>query len=264
MFLIDTHCHINNLCNSKKSISIDTILKKAYSKNVKKFLSVSTSIQDFMDLSKLTDPYENIFLSCGLHPSYSHNSSDIKNLKILSHQKKVIAIGETGLDFYKSKQKKEIQIELLKKHIYIAYQSKKPLIIHNRCSEKDIIKIFDDNKSYLLNSPGVIHSFTGNIELARKFLNFGFYISFSGIITFKKSFELREIVKYIPLDRLLIETDSPYLSPEPHRGERNQPAFLYYIAKTIQKCTKKNFSELSNILKKNFYKLFNINNNLTV
>ncbi|VFP79236.1 TatD family hydrolase [Buchnera aphidicola] len=261
MFLIDTHCHINNIDNSKKNCNIDNILKKAYKKNVRLFLSVSTSIQDFYHMFQHTFFYKNIFLSCGLHPNYNHHKNDLKNIELISKYNKVIAIGETGLDFYRSKKKKR-QIELFQHHIYISKKTKKPIIIHNRNADKEIISILNTHKNQLYS--GIIHSFTGTIDFARQLLDIGFYISFSGIITFKKSHNLRSILKFIPLNRLFIETDSPYLSPEPYRGKINQPYLLWYTAKLIQKCLKIDFLTFSKILKKNFYTLFKIKNNIYI
>ncbi|VFP81139.1 Uncharacterized metal-dependent hydrolase YcfH [Buchnera aphidicola (Cinara kochiana kochiana)] len=260
MFLIDTHCHINCLNYNNQSLKLNSILKKAYKKNIKLFLSISTSIQDFYHLYKHTYSYKNILLSCGLHPNYKHTDNDLKIMKSLVKNDKVIAVGETGLDFYKNKQKKKEQIKLFEYHIYISNKIKKPIIIHNRQADNEILSILNTNKNKLCS--GIIHSFTGNIDLARKLLNMGFYISFSGIITFKKSNNLRSILKFIPLNRLCIETDSPYLSPEPYRGIPNQPYLLYYIAKNIQKCLKIDFLKFTHILNKNFFTLFKINKNI--
>ncbi|ABJ90689.1 TatD family hydrolase [Buchnera aphidicola] len=260
MFLIDTHCHIHNICQLDKKMNLDKILKNAYKKNIRAFLSVSTSILDFYNLLKLTKNYNNIFLSCGLHPNYFHTNEDLKKLKKNINNNKVIAIGETGLDFFKSKQKKKNQIKLFEYHLHLSKKKKKPIIIHNRNSDKELLNILISKKEKLYS--GIIHSFTGKKKFARKLLDLGFYISFSGIITFKKSEKLREILKFIPLNRLLIETDSPYLSPEPYRGKKNQPSFLYFIAKCIQKYIKIDFLKFIKILKKNFLRLFQLKNNI--
>ncbi|VFP83715.1 TatD family hydrolase [Buchnera aphidicola] len=257
MFLIDTHCHINHLNNNSQSPELDSVLKQAYNKNVKLFLSISTSIQDFYHLYKYTYQYKNILLSCGLHPNYTHTNNDLEVMKLLAKNDKVIAIGETGLDFYRNKKTKKIQKKLFEYHIYISNKINKPIIIHNRQADNEIFSILKSNKNKLCS--GIIHSFTGNIDLARKLLDIGFYISFSGIITFKKSNDLRSILRFIPLNRLCIETDSPYLSPEPYRGINNQPYLLYYIAKNIQEYLKIDFLEFTHILNKNFFKLFKIN-----
>nr|WP_269471943.1 TatD family hydrolase [Buchnera aphidicola] len=151
---------------------------------------------------------------------------------------------------------KNKQIELFRHHLHISDITKKPLIIHNRCADYEIFQSLNSNKNKSYS--GVIHSFTGTIDIARKFLDAGFYISFSGIITFKKSNDLRKVLNFIPLNRLCIETDAPYLSPEPYRGIINQPYFLYYIAKTIQEYLKIDFFEFTKILNNNFFKLFNV------
>uniref|UniRef100_A0A451DFF3 Uncharacterized metal-dependent hydrolase YcfH n=1 Tax=Buchnera aphidicola (Cinara pseudotsugae) TaxID=2518978 RepID=A0A451DFF3_9GAMM len=256
MFLIDTHCHINRIDDTNMPETLNCILKKAYANNIKLFLSVSTSIADFYHLYKYTHIHKNILLSCGLHPNDQHTNNDLQKMLSLSKKKKVIAIGETGLDFYRSIKNKSKQIELFKYHLHVSDIVKKPLIIHNRCADYEIFQSLNSNKNKSYS--GVIHSFTGTVDTARKFLDAGFYISFSGIITFKKSNDLRTVLKFIPLNRLCIETDAPYLSPEPHRGMINQPSFLYYIAKTIQKYLKIDFFEFTKILNNNFFKLFNI------
>lgn len=259
MFLIDTHCHINHIYDAKNNLDINKILKNAYKKNIKLFLSISTSIQDFYHMFKHTKKKKNIFLSCGLHPNNIHSLHDIERIEsIIYKYKKIIAIGETGIDLYKSTIKKKKQIELFNNHIYISKKTQKPLIIHNRLADSEILNILHTKKNQI-DASGIIHSFTGTKDIAKKFLDMGLYISFSGIVTFKKSNNLRNILKYIPLDRMLIETDSPYLSPEPCRGKKNQPAFLYYIAKTIQKTLKIDFLKFTQQLKKNFFKLFKIN-----
>lgn len=256
MFLIDSHCHIHTLNYKKIHKNINVVLKNAYLNNVKLFLAVSTSIQDFKKLIEFTKEKKNIFLSCGLYPLYKHKKSDILEVEKLSKKKNVIAIGETGLDFLNSTYNKKKQIYFFRKHINISKKLKKPLIIHSRNAKKKTIQILYEEKAQQCS--GILHCFNEDINMARKLLDLNFYISFSGIITFKNSYNLQKILNFIPNDRILIETDSPYLSPEPVRNKENQPSYLYYIAKCISKYKKIDYFNFVNITKENFFKLFNI------
>ncbi|WP_343126400.1 TatD family hydrolase [Buchnera aphidicola] len=253
MFLIDSHCHLN-LLNFKKK-KINKILKNAYSKNIKIILTISISLKNFKNLLQ-TIKKKNIFFSCGLHPILKHNKKDIKLIKKFSQIKKVIAIGETGLDFFQKNPQKINQEKLFKKHIQIAKKLNKPLIVHSREAKDQTIKILKSENAYLCS--GILHSFTEDINMIKKLLDLNFYISFSGIITFKNSDTLRKTLKFVPLNRLLIETDAPYLTPVPYRGKENQPKYLYEIAKYISKIFKKNIIDFSKILKKNFFTLFKL------
>ncbi|HXK00479.1 MAG TPA: YchF/TatD family DNA exonuclease, partial [Buchnera sp. (in: enterobacteria)] len=171
-------------------------------------------------------------------------------------EKNVIALGETGLDYFYQKKNKNNQKHAFRKHIKIGIKLNKPIIVHTRSAIDDTLSVLNETESK--RCKGVIHSFTENLSYAKKILDMGFYISFSGIVTFKNADEIRKTAKYIPLDRLLIETDSPYLSPVPKRGKENQPAYLWYIADYITKLRKINMEYFMDITKKNFYKLFQI------
>ncbi|WP_284443040.1 TatD family hydrolase [Buchnera aphidicola] len=264
MFLIDSHCHLDRLNYHLLHKNIDDVIKKSYKNYVKNFLTVSTSINNFYRITKLFKKYKVIFYSCGIHPLNCQKELDtfhrIENLsdkiKELSLIKRVIAIGETGLDYYYSSETKKIQKDFFREHIRIAIKLKKPIIVHSRDAINDTIKILkEENADKCI---GILHSFTGNCDAAFKLLDIGFYISFSGIITFKNSTELCDTIKKIPLDRLLIETDSPYLSPVPYRGKENQPAYLFNIAKKISILKKIDVNILAKITTNNFYTLFNV------
>lgn len=264
MFLIDTHCHIQNLDYIKLHTNIDSVLHNAYLKNIKMFLAVSTSIPDFKNLIQFTKNKKNIFLSCGLHPTEKHEKLDIIKVKKYAKNNSVIAIGETGLDFYRSKKKKNQQIDLFKQHIYISQKINKPIIIHSRHAKNETINTLYAASTENKKISGILHSFNEDIDMARKVLDLGLYISMSGIITFKTANYLRKILNFIPIDRLLIETDSPYLSPEPMRKIENQPSFLYYIAKYIAGYIKIDFFKFVSLLQKNFFKLFNISHHVNL
>ncbi|XBC39049.1 MAG: YchF/TatD family DNA exonuclease [Buchnera aphidicola (Nurudea shiraii)] len=258
MFFVDSHCHLDLLNYYNLHSGLEDVLNKSIKNNVKLFLTVSTSINNFNYLKKFIKGNKNILLSCGIHPlNLNLDFNDVKNLKTFSKEKRVIAIGETGLDYYHSTKKQDLQKLLFRKHIRIAIESKKPLLIHTRHAVKDTINILREESAQ--KCIGIIHSFTENNEIAKHFLNMGFYISFSGIATFKNSEHIRETIKFVPLDKILLETDSPYLSPIPHRGKENQPAYLYNLALIIAKLKKISIETLSYHTTKNFFKLFNLN-----
>ncbi|QCI16597.1 YchF/TatD family DNA exonuclease [Buchnera aphidicola (Aphis craccivora)] len=256
MFLIDSHCHLDQLNYNKFNKSIEDMLKKSNENYVKKFLTVSTSISNFYNIKKLFDIYNNIFYSCGVHPLYCQKETKNfeQQLKKSSTNPRVIALGETGLDYHYSLETKKIQQYFFRKHIQIAIQLNKPIIVHTRNAIHDTIRILKEENAEKCG--GIIHSFTENDTTAFQFLDLGFYISFSGIITFKNSILLRKTLNKIPLKSLLIETDSPYLSPVPYRGKENQPAYLLDIAKHICLIKKIHLEEFAKIIKNNFYTLF--------
>lgn len=257
MILIDSHCHLDQLNFKTIHKNIEDVLFKASQKNVKIILNVSTSIHNFKQTFKLIGNKKNIFYSCGIHPlEQKYKKYNIDEFYKLAKQNHVIAIGETGLDFFRAKNNLKYQIELFKNHIKISLKLKKPLIIHTRNSINDILQILTQEK--YKKCKGIIHSFTENSLALKKILDLGLYISLSGIITFKNSNDLRSILTFIPIDRLLIETDSPFLTPVPYRGRENQPSFLYDIALYISHLKKISINKLAVITTNNFKKLFNL------
>lgn len=264
MFFIDSHCHIDQLNYCTLHKDIDDVLKKSYKSHIKKILTISTSINNFYKIKKLLNNYNSILYSCGVHPlncdqelnNFNTIEKISKKIEELSDIKRVVALGETGLDYYYSSKTKNIQKNIFREHIRIAIKLKKPIIVHSRNAMNDTIKILKEEHAE--KCIGVLHSFTGDYSAALQLLNIGFYISFSGMITFKNSIELCNTMKKIPLNRLLIETDSPYLSPVPYRGKENQPAYLLEIAKKISILREIDLKTLAQITKKNFYTLFKI------
>lgn len=264
MFLTDSHCHIDRLNYNSLHKNIDDVLNKSYNNDVKNLLAVSTSINNFYKIQKLSKKNKSIFYSCGIHPL--NCQKELKNFHTLqiiskkieeqSYTQNVIALGETGLDYYRSIESKKIQTDFFRTHIRIAIKVNKPIIVHSRNSINDTIKILKEENAE--KCKGVLHSFTENYDAVYKLLDIGFYISISGIITFKNSISLKNTIKKIPLERLLIETDSPYLSPVPYRGLENQPAYLFNIAKYISSLMEIDIKTLAKITTKNFCTLFNI------
>ncbi|QCI23342.1 YchF/TatD family DNA exonuclease [Buchnera aphidicola] len=257
MFLIDSHCHVDLLNYHSIHSGLEDVLEKSIKSNVKLLLSVSTSISNFNYVKNFIKDNKNILLSCGIHPLHLNKDKDeIEHLKTFSQNKDVIAIGETGLDYYYSIDNSISQQLSFRQHINIAIKHKKPLLIHTRHAINDTINILKEEKAE--QCIGIIHSFTENLESARKLLDMGFYISFSGIITFKNSSHIRQIAKFIPIDRILLETDAPYLAPIPHRGKENQPAFLYDIALIVAKLKNIDIEVLSEYTTQNFIRLFHL------
>ena len=264
--LIDSHCHLNLLT---KNTDLDSVIQRALENNVQYMQTICTKLEDLSSILEIAEKYDNVFASVGLHPcEVNENSRLITNSEIIELTKhpKIIGIGETGIDYYHEPYNKKLQKDVLIAHIHAASATSIPAIIHTREADEDTIDILT---SEMRNSkfPGLIHCFTSSKNLATKMLDIGLYISMSGIITFKNTTDLQEIVKYVPLDRLLIETDSPYLAPIPMRGKQNEPAFVIYIAEKIAALKNITPKEVANVTTHNFNTLFSkfekyINNTL--
>jgi TatD DNase family protein len=250
--IVDSHCHLDF---EPLLSNINEVLKNAKKNNIKSILTIGTSLESSKKVLEIVEKYENIYGAVGIHPNSTTNYlNDIdKLIDIKKKSKKILAFGETGLDYFYKRSERKDQIFSFENHIEFAISEKVPVIIHTRDANEDTISII---KKYYKKTKFLIHCFTGNLEFAKKLLNLECLISFSGIITFKKSHELRDVVKFVPLDRILIETDSPYLSPDPLRGKSNEPANLRIIAENIATIKKISFKEISEVTTKNFDKLF--------
>jgi len=253
--MIDSHCHLDFKEFEK---DLNKVLNNAQKQNVIGIQTICTKITEFNKILKLATKYKNIWCSVGTHP---HNAKEEKNITKqeiidLCNNKNVIGIGETGLDYFYENSKRTIQKESFIKHIQVSQETKLPLIVHARDADKDIIKIL--HKEYNKKKfSGVIHCFTSTYELAKAALEIGFYISFSGIITFKNAENIREICKKIPIEKVLIETDSPYLAPVPYRGKRNEPSFVKETLVKISEIKNVPIYKLEKITTENFFNLFN-------
>lgn len=252
--IIDSHCHLD-FPEFREIIPL--VINEAKSKGVEKMLTISTLFSNFSDIIKLIAPYPQIFCTLGLHPCNVHleRPFSCEELTALCSTPKVIGLGETGLDYYHSKDHISLQKESFSAHIQCAQQTGLPLIVHTRDAEADTLDFLTQHlreKEF----KGVIHCFSGTIEFARACLDLGLYISFSGIVTFKNATEIQEVARLTPLDRMLVETDSPYLAPTPFRGKTNQPAYTYYVAEHIAKLKGLDISEVASHTTKNFHQLF--------
>ena len=252
--MIDSHCHI--YFESLKN-NLPLIISNAQKNDITAFLSINTDPKEFLDHYKLIKNYQSIYMSYGLHPQNVSKSKLISTNEILNYTNidKVIGIGETGLDFYHSKDFIKEQIKCFEQHIEASIESNLPLIIHQRNSEKKVMEILNNyQKNHSLKV--VFHCFTGSSKLKNFCLQNNYYISLSGIITFKNAIELREVIKDVPLSAILIETDSPFLAPVPFRGKSNQPSYIKYIAEYLAIFFHTPLTEITKMTDDNFYKLF--------
>ena len=254
--IVDSHCHLDF---KDFHDDLDLVIKNAYDANVKHMLSISVNLEDFNNVYKVANSYDNIYCTTGIHPNNvpenKNNELLFEKLSLNLNKKKVIGVGETGLDFYRNEENRINQIEYFNTHLEVSGLFNYPTIVHTRNAEKDTINCIE--KAVKKHSTkGLIHCFTSTMELAKKVLDEGFYISFSGIITFKKVGDLIDVVKYVPLDRILVETDAPFLAPMPFRGKRNEPSFVTHTLKKIAEIKKKNVDDMAQITTNNFFNLF--------
>lgn len=257
MFLIDSHCHLEKLNYNTIHLGITDVINKAKKHDVKLILSVCTTLLGFYKTINMVGDHDEILFSCGIHPLNLDSDYSYENLLEITSKKRVIAIGETGLDYLLHKENKLNQQQAFREHVRIGIKHNKPVIVHTRTATKDTIAILKEENASKCS--GVLHCFTEDITTARALLDLGFYISFSGIITFRNSQLLRKTACYVPLDRILIETDSPYLSPIPYRGKENQPAYVRNIAEFIANLKGVSLEVIAEATTNNFYKLFHLN-----
>ncbi len=256
---IDSHCHLNMLDLSLFEGVMDNVLNQACSHDVEKFLTVSVDMESIPILEALATTYQNVYFSVGLHPDTSFEkepSSD--DLVSASQHEKCIAIGETGLDYYRTTDLNQIkqQQSRFEAHIQASLMTQKPLIIHTREAGDDTLAILKSLNADKVG--GVMHCFTESYEFAKKALDLNFYISFSGIITFKNATSLQSTVKALPIDRILVETDAPYLAPVPFRGKQNQPAWVSYVGEMVALLKELAIEDVKNKTTDNFYRCFKL------
>ena len=254
--IVDSHCHLNSIKNKK---DVHSLIKDAQKNDVQIILNISTKEDEFDEILSTSKKYKNVFNSIGIHP---HESSLIredtykKMSDLINDNPKTVAIGETGLDFYYNHSDKKSQITAFNKHIELSIDKDLPVIIHTRNAEeetKNIIKSYIKQKAF----KGVIHCFTGSKNFAKEMNDLGLYMSISGVVTFKNANEICEAIKVINTNKLLIETDSPFLAPEPLRGTVNEPANVVYVLKKLSKILNIKEDTLGEITTKNFLSLFN-------
>lgn len=258
MAFVDSHCHINF---PELAAGMDGVLARMRENEVASALCVSVNLEDFPQVLAIAEQHPNIYASVGVHPDYEGvEDPGVSRLVELARHPRVIAIGETGLDYFRLKGDLEWQRERFRNHIRASRESGKPLIIHTREAAADTLRIMVEERA--MEACGVMHCFTETWEVAEAALAMGFYISFSGIVTFKNARQIKEVAQRVPLDRILIETDAPYLAPVPHRGKLNQPAFVKHVAEEIATLRGISLDEVGKRTSENFARLFKINENI--
>src|SRR5512144_707819 len=249
---IDSHCHLNfpGLADN-----LDTIFANMSANGVSHALCVSVDLASFPQVLELAERHDNLYASVGVHPDYElENEPTQSELVRLAQHPKIVAIGETGLDYFRLTGDLGWQRERFRTHIRAARTTRKPLVIHTRSAAADTLAIMRDERAD--DAGGVMHCFTETWDVAAQALDLGFHISFSGIVTFKNAVALKDVARRVPLDRMLIETDSPYLAPVPHRGKRNQPAWVRHVAEEIARLRDVPVTTIAGATSDNFFQLF--------
>ena len=250
--IIDSHCHLDY---EPLIENIDQVLLNAKNNNITNLLTIGTDLESSKKVLEIVGKYPAVYGAIGIHPNSTTGNLEKLNeiLSLKKKNKKIIAFGETGLDYFYKRSEKNDQILAFEKHIEFAIAENVPVIIHTRDADDDTISMI---KKYYKKTKFLIHCFTGKLDFAKNLLNLNCLISFSGIITFKKSNDLRDVVKYVPLERMLIETDSPYLSPDPFRGKSNEPANVKIVAEAVASIKQISFNEVANYTTANFKNFF--------
>ncbi len=251
---VDSHCHLDF---PELQQELGTLLGNMQQNQVSHALCISVTLPEFPGVLALAEAHANLYATVGVHPDYEETPEPtVAQLVQLADHPKVVGIGETGLDYYRLTGDLEWQRERFRTHIRAARACKKPLIIHTRAAADDTLRLLREENAG--EAGGVLHCFTESWEMAEAALDLGFHISFSGIVTFKNAIALKEVAKKVPLERMLIETDSPYLAPMPFRGKTNQPAWVKHVAEHIAQLRGQSVDLIAQATSENFFKLFNI------
>jgi len=251
MNLVDSHCHLDF---PELAGDLPAVLEDMHVHGVSHALCVCVTLEDFPQVRALAESHDNLFASVGTHPDYEHHAVRQDALVALAAHPRVVAIGETGLDYYRLQGDLEWQRDRFRTHIRAARETGKPLIIHTRSAAEDTIRIMQEERASEVG--GVMHCFTETWDTAERAMALGFHISLSGIVTFKNAAALKEVARRVPLDRLLVETDSPYLAPVPHRGKVNRPGWVRYVAEEVSKLREAPYETIAQATTNNFFRLF--------
>lgn len=253
--LVDSHCHLDRLDFDKLGGDLDAVLEAARLQGVAHMLCVCIDMNNFPAVAALAKHYPQVFASVGVHPNESDTRDpDVSELVNLAQSAKVVAVGETGLDYFHGKGDLQWQWERFRRHIRAAKEINKPLIIHSRDAKEDTLKIMREEGADEIG--GVMHCFTEDWAMAEQAMELNFYISFSGIVTFRNADQLREVARRVPLNRMLVETDAPYLAPVPYRGKTNQPAYVRHVAEHIADIRGDRLETIALATTSNFFQLF--------
>jgi TatD DNase family protein len=252
--LVDSHCHLDF---PDFAAERDAIVARAREQGIVRLVTISTKVHKFPEIRTIAESYDDVFCSIGTHPHYADKEPEITtaNLVKLTNDPKVVAIGEAGLDYFRNNSSVEGQERGFRRHIAAARETGLPLVIHARDADDDIANILEEESAKGA-FPFVLHCFTGGPDLAKRGVALGGYVSFSGVITFKKSEALRAVAADLPADRILVETDAPFLAPEPYRGKRNEPAFVTNTARALAEARNRDFDAISKQTTENFFRLF--------
>jgi len=251
--LVDSHCHLDF---PELADQLDSVFELMRANDVERALCVSVTLEDFPRVRKLAETYPHLHASVGVHPDYEGVAVTAGQLVALANHPRVVAIGETGLDYYRLKGDLEWQRERFRAHIRAARECGKPLIVHTREAADDTLRIMREEGAG--EAGGVMHCFTESWEVAEAAMGMGFHISFSGIVTFKNAKALREVARRVPLENMLVETDAPYLAPVPYRGKTNQPGYVRHVAEEIARLKGVTLEQVSEKTTGNYYQLFNV------
>ena len=250
--LVDSHCHLNF---PELASNIDAVRASMLENQVGHALLISVTLEKFPEVLALAEQYPNFFATVGVHPDYEDEPPfNVETLLALAKHPKVVGIGETGLDYFRLSGDLTWQRERFRTHIRAAIKANLPLIIHTRSAAEDTLRIMQEENAHEVG--GVMHCFTESVDVAMRAIEMGFYISFSGIVTFKNAVALKEVAQQVPLDRILVETDSPYLAPIPFRGNTNQPAYVKHVAEELANLRNITLEELTQASTNNFFNLF--------
>jgi len=253
--LVDSHCHLDRLDLSKHPEGLAGALAAAREKGVGHFLNVCIDMENYPVLRAMAEQHDDISVSVGVHPNETEVlEPSVEQLVLEAQHPKVVAIGETGLDFFRTEGDQNWQRERFSRHITAAKESQKPLIIHMREATEATLGMLEDEGAR--DAGGVMHCFVEDWDVAQRVLDLGFYISFSGIVTFNSAKKLQEVARKIPQEYMLVETDSPYLAPVPHRGKPNEPAYVSYVAQFVADQREMSLDALAEATSRNFFKLF--------
>ena len=251
--LVDSHCHLDF---PELNSELEAVLARMAENEVTHALTISTTLQTFPAVREVARSHANVWCSAGVHPDERRDEREVteEDLVAMAADPRVVAIGETGLDYYRVEGDTEWQRSRFRAHIRAARRARKPLVIHTRAAAEDTLRIMREEGAD--EAGGVMHCFTETWEVAEAAMALGFHISFSGIVTFKNAADLKDVAMRVPLDRMLVETDSPYLAPVPHRGKTNQPAFVRHVAEEIARLRGIAFDEVAGATTDNFFRLF--------
>jgi len=253
--LVDSHCHLDRLDLTPYAGDLSGALVAAAANDVSHMLCVCIDLEHLEDVLTIARQYPQVSASVGVHPNEQEgHEPSVEELVSLAQAKEVVAIGETGLDYFRSNGDLDWQRERFRRHITAARHIQKPLIIHMREATNDTLQLMREEKAS--DAGGVMHCFAEDWDAAKQALDIGFYISFSGIVTFKNALALKEVAQKVPLDRMLVETDSPYLAPVPHRGKANQPAYVKFVAEHIAELRNTSYEDIAQATTQNYFKLF--------